>query len=153
MKIRILILLASLFLSTTACAYQIGGEMFDDAQRKTYRNHHCQWGVWECALAMSSDGAFGYGVYLGIEMSKVRAMAQCQIYSQEPDTCEIVDVGGTSDFIKGGDEPIDTLFPAALSPPAPTLKERLLDLRSLVDEGLITEEDYVQAKKKILDGM
>jgi hypothetical protein len=34
-----------------------------------------------------------------------------------------------------------------------SLKAKLLELRSLVDEGLITEEDYVQAKKQILDGM
>ena len=34
-----------------------------------------------------------------------------------------------------------------------TLKAKLLELRTLVDDGLITEEDYEQAKKQMLDNM
>ena len=34
-----------------------------------------------------------------------------------------------------------------------SLTIQLRQLRALVDEGLITEEDYEQVKKQILDGM
>ena len=34
-----------------------------------------------------------------------------------------------------------------------TLKAKLLELRTLVDDGLITEEDYEQAKKQMLNNM
>ena len=34
-----------------------------------------------------------------------------------------------------------------------SLKEKLLELKTLVDEGLITEEDYEQAKKQMIDNM
>jgi hypothetical protein len=34
-----------------------------------------------------------------------------------------------------------------------TLKQKLLELKTLVDDGLITEKDYEQAKKQILNNM
>jgi hypothetical protein len=40
-----------------------------------------------------------------------------------------------------------------LSNTTSSLKEKLLELRALVNDGLITEEDYEQAKKQMLDNM
>ena len=49
--------------------------------------------------------------------------------------------------------PTTVAKPNEVEEPVTTLKQKLLLLRSLVDQGLITEEDYNQAKKKILDNM
>jgi hypothetical protein len=154
---RILILLASLLVvgnraSVASCGYGAFGsaDAFLPSDASDYKLL-CDYV--DCGLAVDEYGAWGAGCGFTLGNAEASSVRECQRHSSKPVTCRVVDLNQQSDFIKGGDEPIDTLFPAAPSPSAPTLKERLLDLRSLVDEGLITEEDYVQAKKQILDGM
>ena len=175
---RILILLASLLVAAPALAlYEANGTVFDEQEREHYIVHKCFYDELCCALAISKDGSFGTATHNHPESAKYNALLQCRRIASKPETCEIVDVNAESDFIKSGiskpprakpapsptpstdsggeSETAPTLVakPNEAEEPVTTLKQKLLLLRSLVEEGLITEEDYNHAKKKILDKM
>ena len=54
------------------------------------------------ALAMASDNAFGGGQDANQKDAEEEAIRDCRRVSIRPDTCKLVDVNGTSDFIKQG---------------------------------------------------
>jgi len=146
-----MIIAASILVVTSAQAlYEDNGTVFDEREAKNYVTHKCYYDNMWCALAISKDGAFGTSTTNNPKGARYNAVSQCKIIARKPETCEIVDVNANSEFIKTfNSQSIQTT--AAPVKPANTLRERLLELRSLVDEGLINNDDYEKAKQRILD--
>tara|TARA_Y100000588_G_scaffold18249_1_gene18843 strand:+ start:197 stop:901 length:705 start_codon:yes stop_codon:yes gene_type:complete len=57
----------------------------------------------EGALAVSERGAWATGAAMTQGNAKWKALGKCKEIAKQPETCKIVDVGGTSDFIKPRD--------------------------------------------------
>jgi hypothetical protein len=105
---RILILLASLLLAGPPAALaEENGQSFDSATKKQYVRDKCVYDDLTCVLAISTDGAYGIAVEGNRETAKYNAVRQCQLAAAQPDSCQIVDVNGESEFIKSrqGDTP------------------------------------------------
>lgn len=162
-----------------ACAYGVLGSTtaFSDADAKEYRVL-CNYGP--CSLAIDQSGAWGAGCGFSDITARESAISACKKNSQSPANCVIMDVNQASDFIKSPEKYLANLLKseerkesseaAALvessntkisdktpsnEDPAPlgSVTSRLRQLRELVEQGLITEDDYNQAKKQILDNM
>lgn len=163
---------------TLACAYgTLGGtDRFSGSDASKY-SILCGYGP--CGIAVDDDGVWGAGCGFTDIRARVSAISACQSMSGSPETCAIVDLNQKSDFIKDSEQDIfsemksddpgvdeadniaadsvtseaqeDTNQNLSTSPGSLTIQLR--QLRALVDEGLITEEDYEQVKKQILDGM
>lgn len=177
---RILILLASLLVVGNVYGHweMYGGTGWNTFDQKDYESGCHQAG---CVLVSDDDGRWFFYINLftgnysqGLAQ---KLLYQCKLESSIPSTCRIIDEHLESDFIKSGiskpprakpapsptpstdsggeseSAPTTVAKPNEVEEPATTLKQKLLLLRSLVDQGLITEEDYNQAKKKILDNM
>ncbi len=114
---RILILLAMLVVGNVYATWKlsngIGWEKFDLA---TYKAGCHQAG---CVLVSDIDGRWFFlwnssnGVYG--EAIRARAVAQCQMESKRPSTCQIVDENLESDFVKNFQNPSESVQQASSS--------------------------------------
>ena len=143
---HILILLASWLVATPSFGMGIGSELtdsygavFNEQDRNLYVNHSCYYDNFWCALAMSKDGAFGLSTQRLKRKATYKALRQCRIVANKPETCEIVDINAESDFIKKG------IAKAPRSTPTSDSDRQLLSTGTgfLVDKNFIVTADHV----------
>jgi len=135
---RILILLAMLVVGNV---YAGSGKAFTEFDRKYYLTHTCYYDDAVCALAMSKDGAFGSTWKNHRGSAEYDALRICKKIAEKPDTCELVDVGGTSDFIKSA----ISKAPRSNPSPSPDGNRQLLSTGTgfLVNKNFIATADHV----------
>tara|TARA_E500000331_G_C17227326_1_gene700916 strand:- start:10 stop:1758 length:1749 start_codon:yes stop_codon:yes gene_type:complete len=96
------IVFGGLLVASPAIAlYETNGTVFNKEESKQYVTHKCYYDEMTCALAISSDGAFGTSTQHHAESAKTDALRQCRMVASKPETCKIVDVNAESDFIAG----------------------------------------------------
>jgi len=138
---RILILLASLLVMHQAQALGTrNGIAFVGSAVEHYLNYSCGLPN-ECVLAVDDNGYFGTGWSNSLTKAKHLALMACRGVSESPTTCQIVDINGTSDFIK------DDTSKAPRSNPSPTpdSERQLLSTGTgfLVNKNFIATADHV----------
>lgn len=137
------------------------GKVFTQSVKDRYIRTTCYYDDFTCALAISDDGAYGMTQERSREVAKKVAVRLCKQVAEKPETCRVLDYRGESEFIENFS---DLVKNEESSPSIETegvaanvekvqvngIREKLLQLRSLVEEGLISENDYEKAKQPII---
>jgi len=137
------------------------GKVFTKSVKDRYIRTTCYYDDFTCALAISDDGAYGMTQERSKEVARQVAVRLCKQVAENPETCRVLDYRGESEFIenfsdlakkKHASSIIETEGVAAEVDKIQVngIREKLLQLRSLVDEGLISEDDYEKAKQPII---